>query len=142
VDTNLPNQCYKQPYLTAMINPIDRDPWIIRKADHEGPPYDKGQLTTIPVNDVDEDIKDRTRGDYAIRGETYLDSQFLSALRSLADCGLNTECLWMVHANAKKCTLRYWEQGLKAQEQALLTERQGLEQAKKMHNTKVMDMKR
>ena len=72
----------------------------------------------------------------------YLDSQFLSALGSLANHGLNAECLQMVHADAKKCALRRWEQRLEAREQALLTERQGLEQAKRMHNTEVANMKK
>ena len=125
-----------------MINLIDGDPRIIRKADRKGPPYDEGWLTTIPVNDVDKDIEDGTGGDYAIGGEMYLDSQFLSALGSLADCGLNAECLRMVHTDTKKCALRRWEQGLEARERALLTERQGPEQAKRTHNTEVTDMKR
>lgn len=92
-NTNLSNQHYEQPYLTAMISPIDGDPCLISKANWEGPPYDEGRLTTLPVNDVLEDIEDGTRGEYSIGGDTYLDSQFLSALGSLADRGLNAECL-------------------------------------------------
>lgn len=85
LNTDLSNQRYECPYLAAIINPIDGDPRIISKADQEGPAYNKGRLTAQPVNDVDEDIKDGTGGNYAIGGDTYLDSQFLYALRSLAN---------------------------------------------------------
>ena len=137
LDTDLPNQCYERLYLIAMINPIDGDPCIIGKADQEGPPYNEGQLTALPVNDMNEDIEDGTRGEYCIRGDTYLSSQFLIALSSLADQGLNTECLCIIHADAKTHALRRWEQGLEAQEWALLMERQGLEQGKRKQTMEV-----
>ena len=80
-------------------------------------------------------------GEYGVGGDAYLNSQFLVALGSLADQRLNAECLRMVQAECEKRSLERWEGHLEARERALLTERQGYQQAKRAHNTKVADIK-
>ena len=44
LDFDLPEQNYEQSYLTAIINPINRDLRIISRADQEGALYNKGLL--------------------------------------------------------------------------------------------------
>ena len=93
LDYDLPQQDYERPYLAASMNPINGDPRIISRADREGAPYDEGELTAQPVEHVEGDIEEGTGGEYCIGGDAYLDSQFLTTLGSLADRGLNAECL-------------------------------------------------
>lgn len=141
LDYDLPNQHYKWLYLATIINPINGDPRIISKVDREGAPYNKGELITQLVDNVEEDVEEGIGGEYGIGGDTYLDFQFLSVLGSLADQGLNAKCLCMVQAEYKKHSLERWEQNPEAWERALLTERQGYQQAKWAHNTQVADIK-
>ena len=141
LDYDLPQQNYERPYLAVSINPINGDPQIISRADREGAPYNEGELTAQSVEHVEEDLEEGTAGEYGIGGDAYLDSQFLTALGSLADRGLNAECLWMVQAECEKRSLEQWEGHLEARERALLTEWQGYQQAKRAHNAKVADIK-
>ena len=85
LDYDLPQQDYERPYLAAIMNPINGDPRIISKADKEGAPYNEGELVAQPVENVEEDIEEGTGGEYGVGGDAYLDSQFLTALGSLAD---------------------------------------------------------
>lgn len=130
LDYDLSQQDYERPYLVAIMNPINGDPRVISRADREGAPYDEGELIAQPVDNIDEDIEEGTGGEYGIGGDAYLDSQFLTTLGSLADRGLNAECLRMVQAECEKRSLERWEGHLEARKRALLTECQGYQQAK------------
>ena len=138
---DLPPENYERPYLVAIMNPINGDPRVISNADREGAPYNEAELVTQPVDNIEEDVKEGVGGEYGVGEDAYLNSQFLMALGSLADQGLNAECLRMVQAECEKCSLERWKGHLEAREKALLTERQGYQQAKRVHNTWVADIK-
>ena len=84
IDTNLPNQYYEQLYHMVMMNLINRDLWIVSKANNKGAFYDEGQLLTLKVDHIEEDMKDQV-GNYFIGEDMYLDPGFFTALGALAD---------------------------------------------------------
>ena len=109
-----------------MMNLINRDLWIISKADNKGAPYDEGWLLTLKVNHIEEDVKDQV-GNYFIGEDMYLDPGFFTALGALANWELNANNLWLIQIEEESQALERWEQGVLVWERALLTEQQGLE---------------
>jgi hypothetical protein len=81
---DLPQDGYPRPYLAAQVNCSNGDPRVHGKAERGAPIYDEGPLVTQPWAVVKDDIENEI-ATYPLEENTYLNTDFLQAVRDLND---------------------------------------------------------
>jgi hypothetical protein len=84
---NIAPNTLPRPYVAIQVDKSNSNPCIYGKKEKDTPTYDEGPLYAQEVNPVDNDFEAQVVS-YPWGEDTYLDTNFLQALKTIGDRGL------------------------------------------------------